>query len=87
MLFGFNILLPVFKGINYLSSQKRYRLIHGKKENPGEYRHLKHENGDRIEFPLGLLVEKWLLYYYPFIESDIPQKPRECDKGDENLFR
>jgi hypothetical protein len=46
-----------------------------------EYQHLKHENGNRIEFPLGLLIEKWLLYYYPFIESDIPQKPRECDKG------
>jgi hypothetical protein len=27
--------------------------------------------GDRVHFPIGLLVEKWLLYYYPLIS--IPQ--------------
>lgn len=25
-----------------------------------------------VEFPTGLLVEKWLLYYYPILESEIP---------------
>ena len=32
-------------------------------------------SGDRLHFPLGLLIEKWLLYYYPFLESktNIPQ--------------
>lgn len=30
---------------------------------------------DRVHFPLGLLIEKWMLYYYPFLESstNIPQ--------------
>jgi len=33
-----------------------------------------HQN-DRVHIPLGLLVEKWLLYYYPILESTflIPQ--------------
>jgi len=24
---------------------------------------------DRVHFPLGLLIEKWMIYYYPFLES------------------
>jgi hypothetical protein len=30
---------------------------------------------DRVHFPIGLLIEKWLLYYYPILESStyIPQ--------------
>jgi hypothetical protein len=49
-------------------------------------------NGNRIEYPMGLLVEKWLLYYYPFIESNTPQKSGECKAGAKqiafrNLFR
>ncbi len=30
---------------------------------------------ERVHFPLGLLIEKWMLYYYPFLESAayIPQ--------------
>ncbi len=27
----------------------------------------------RVVFPLGLLVEKWLIYYYPIIESELRQ--------------
>ena len=32
-------------------------------------------SSNRVHFPLGLLIEKWLLYYYPFLESktNIPQ--------------
>jgi hypothetical protein len=55
----------------------KYALLRGAVEISQEYQHLKHKNGNRIEFPLGLLVEKWLLYYYPFIENNIPQKARE----------
>lgn len=31
--------------------------------------------GDRVEIPTGLLIEKWLIYYYPILESKtlIPQ--------------
>jgi hypothetical protein len=73
--------LQNFKTINTIIERDskdttyKYALLRGAVEISQEYQHLKHENGDRIEFPLGLLVEKWLLYYYPFIESDIPQKP------------
>ncbi len=28
-------------------------------------------DNDRVHFPTGLLVEKWLLYYYPILESGI----------------
>jgi len=32
-------------------------------------------SNDRVNFPIGLLVEKWMLYYYPIFESseNIPQ--------------
>ena len=32
-------------------------------------------SNDRVNFPIGLLVEKWILYYYPIFESsdNIPQ--------------
>ena len=63
----------------------KYALLRGAVEISQEYQHLKRETGNRIEFPLGLLVEKWLLYYYPFIESDIPRNPgsaiREQDRS------
>jgi hypothetical protein len=59
----------------------KYALLRGAVEISQEYQHLKRENGDRIELPLGLLIEKWLLYYYPFIEDDIPQKPRENEEA------
>ena len=74
--------LQNFKTINTIIERDskdttyKYALLRGAVEISQEYQHLKHENGDRIEFPLGLLIEKWLLYYYPFIESDIPRKPR-----------
>jgi hypothetical protein len=37
------------------------------------------EDGDQVWFPLGLLVEKWILYYYPLFASPkfIPQKHGE----------
>ncbi len=38
--------------------------------------------GDRVEIPLGLMVERWLVYYYPLIDAEkfIPQKNGEKDK-------
>jgi len=32
---------------------------------------------DRVSFPLGLIVEKWLHYYYPFVERRLPQRHGE----------
>jgi hypothetical protein len=47
----------------------KYALLRAVVEISQEYPHLRHEKGDRVEFPLGLLVDKWLLYYYPLIAS------------------
>lgn len=63
----------------------KYALLRGAVEVSQEYQHLRHEVGDRVEYPLALLIEKWLLYYYPFIENDIPQKAKECEKGAKKL--
>jgi hypothetical protein len=29
-------------------------------------------SGDKVQIPTGLLIEKWLLYYYPILESQTP---------------
>lgn len=44
---------------------------------------------DRVYFPTGLLVEKWLLYYYPIFESeiDIPQIGQNTNLAFGNLFK
>ena len=79
--------LSDFKTINTIIERDskdttyKYALLRGAVEISQEYRHLKRENRDRAEYPLGLLVEKWLLYYYPFIENNIPQKAREDEPG------
>jgi len=61
----------------------KFALLRGAIEISQEYDHLKQESGNRIEFPLGLLVEKWLLYYYPLIASPvfIPQKNGERENS------
>ena len=28
-------------------------------------------NREVVEIPLGLLIEKWMLYYYPILDSDV----------------
>ena len=38
---------------------------------------------ERVHFPLGLLVEKWLVYYYPILESNI--KIPQINSGSANL--
>jgi len=68
----------------------KFALLRGAIEISQEYDHLKQVSGNRIEFPLGLLVEKWLLYYYPLIASPvfIPQKNGErIDSGYRIAFR
>jgi len=48
--------------------------------------------GDRVVIPTGLIIERWLWYYYPLIDSDIflPQKngePEKLIKGKNISFR
>jgi hypothetical protein len=54
----------------------KFALLRGVIEICQEHEGLAREVGPDVEFPLGLLVEKWILYYYPLVEPDeiIPQK-------------
>ncbi len=55
-----------------------------------QYAHLKEETASEVIFPMSLLVEKWLLYYYPLIEGSqfFPQKNGELpDRGRQIRFR
>lgn len=47
------------------------------------------EEGDRIKIPFGLLVEKWLVYYYPLLEAEtlIPQLHKGRKLAFEYKFR
>lgn len=42
-------------------------------------------NGDRVHFPLGLLVEKWLLYYFPL--ANVPQINRSTNLAFASLLQ
>jgi hypothetical protein len=46
-------------------------------------------NCDEVTIPIGILIEKWIFYYYPLIESEtfIPQKRGEPDGKHALLFR
>ena len=73
--------LQNFKTINAIIERDskdatyKFALLRGVIEISQEYQHLRTESGDRVSLPLGLLIEKWLLYYYPIIESQefLPQ--------------
>ena len=73
--------LQNFKTINTIIERDskdatyKFALLRGVIEISQEYQHLGKEAEDRISLPLGLLIEKWLLYYYPIIESQefLPQ--------------
>ncbi len=54
--------------------------------------HLKEVKNNRVNFPFGLLVEKWLLYYYPIFANNtfLPQmngETKEPTKGRQLAFR
>jgi hypothetical protein len=57
----------------------KYALLRGLAEICQRYNHFKEEEEGRIFFPTGLLVERWLLYYYPIIANPefIPQNGGE----------
>ncbi len=61
----------------------KFALLRAVIEVSQEYDHLKKETGSRVVFPIGPLIEKWLLYYYPLIESEefIPQKNGETTQS------
>jgi hypothetical protein len=63
----------------------KYALLRGVIEVCQQSSHLMEsdpDRADRVWFPLGLLVEKWLLYYYPIFAAPtfIPQKNGETEE-------
>jgi len=79
--------LEKFKELNTIlerdatNTTYKYALLRGLSEICQHYTHYMELDDDRVWFPLGLLVEKWLLYYYPIFASTqfIPQKSSEQD--------
>ncbi|MVN91478.1 HNH endonuclease domain-containing protein [Mucilaginibacter aquatilis] len=69
--------LQTFKNINQIlardskSSTYKFALLRGTIDLIDDNSPFIVIKGDRIHFPLGLLIEKWLLYYYPLV--NIPQ--------------
>ena len=56
-------------------SSYHFALMRGLAEIALEYDHLARRRGsNEIVLPLGLLVLKWTLYYYPIVDNDLPQK-------------
>jgi len=57
----------------------KFALLRGSIDVCQRYSHLREEVNGRVRYPLGLLVERWVLYYYPLIASPefIPQKSGE----------
>ncbi|OLS27456.1 MAG: CRISPR-associated endonuclease Cas9 [Candidatus Heimdallarchaeota archaeon LC_2] len=60
----------------------KYALLRATIEACTGYFHFAETIGDDIELPIGILVEKWLTYYYPIIahEDFIPQQAGESVK-------
>ena len=47
----------------------KFALLRGTIDVCQRYSHLREESDGRVRYPLGLLVERWMLYYYPIIDS------------------
>ena len=77
--------LEDFRTINRIIEQDaadstyKYALLRGVIQICQENSAIRQEKEGRVWFPLGLLSEKWLLYYYPIVASQefIPQKSGE----------
>jgi len=70
----YHILNTIIEQDKRVSSFK-YALLRGTIENCQQYAHLEEEYDNKIWYPLGLLIEKWIFYYYPIFDSEffIPQ--------------
>src|SRR5262249_37883139 len=67
--------------LRYESKDTTYKfaLLRGLIEISSESPHIK-QGADFVRVPFGLLVEKWVQYYWPIIEQGIPQRPGEKNK-------
>ena len=62
--------------LRYESKDTTYKfaLLRGLIEISSESLHLINVDSSFVTAPFGLLVEKWVQYYWPIVEQDIPQK-------------
>ena len=58
-------------------STYRFALLRGLAEIAVEYDHLIRCSDDHVRLPVGLLVWKWILYYYPIVDKNLPQRNGE----------
>ena len=65
----------------------KFALLKGTIELIQDYHHFLTIKKDVVEIPLGLLVEKWMFYYYPIISSNLKQKKGEKEAGFTISFR
>jgi len=67
----------------------KYALLRGVIEICQKHQALGEVHENNVVYPLGILIEKWILYYYPLIESSvfIPQKKGEPDGKHTVIFR
>ena len=77
---------------DFTDTTYKYALLRATSEICQHYSHLREEDNGKVWFPLGLLVELWMTYYYPIIASEkfIPQKHKEKplkEKGRNLSFR
>jgi hypothetical protein len=64
------------------ASTLKYALLKGTIEICQQYSHYKQVRGERAWYPMGLLVERWLYYFYPIFEytTFVPQLIGETDR-------
>jgi|APSaa5957512622_1039677.scaffolds.fasta_scaffold16876_1 hypothetical protein len=79
---NFNELITILESDSTDNTYK-YALLRAVCEVTRNNSHLKDRDNERIWFPTGLLVEKWLLYYWNIFEKApmIPQMPKRYLKG------
>ncbi|SNZ06915.1 HNH endonuclease [Persephonella hydrogeniphila] len=69
-----------FKTVNFIIERDskdtiyKFALLRAAIETVQEFDHLKTETENKVSFPLGILIQKWIFYYYPLLEYEIPQK-------------
>ncbi|WP_457626248.1 HNH endonuclease [Persephonella sp.] len=69
-----------FKTVNFIIERDskdttyKFALLRAAIEIVQEFDHLKRETENKVSFPLGILIQKWIFYYYPLLEAEIPQK-------------
>jgi hypothetical protein len=67
----------------------KFALLRGAIEICEHYDHqlISYNESEGAVFPLGLLIEQWMLYYYPIFEQQIPQQKSEKNNARITKFR